>query len=421
MRLDSGRIVRNVICLVSLLAFVTTPLAAQRGIDLLDPEQVLPAGTERVEARGGTSTARIRLVDPPEGVSQATHGTTEYQYDDGVFENFPEDSRTTLTQFEYEYAQKFDLERSGDLVSVSACFLRPETDRGRQVFFDLHFYDDDDGEPDREDPLRYSIEGDIRRPGQDACITVAGVLAGKPFSRGEHWVGIRWQSNTNKILGIDSYTEDDPRPREEDVLGSPYEDATEVRTRSRDELGLWSAWMNPRTSLPNTIKAYGIRIVVDHRPHDPEPDPTPDPGPTPDPEPEPEDNVPPGPLTFPPTGPGYTDCIPTVSRLVFDGDYRVSLCYETPDGTKGEASAGIYKSSKSGLLWFFDNENAEVLVKVLDGCAQTGHRWVFMAAATDLAFNLYVTDGKRETWSYHNMQGQPAETQANNMALRCAP
>ena len=110
-----------------------------------------------------------------------------------------------------------------------------------------------------------------------------------------------------------------------------------------------------------------------------------------------------------------------MSRLVFDGDYRVSLCYETADGTEGEANAGIYKSSKSGLLWFFDDENAEVLVKVLDGCDETGHRWVFMAAATDLAFNLYVTDGKDQTWSYHNKQGEAAVTQTNNMALKCSP
>ena len=44
-----------------------------------------------------------------------------------------------------------------------------------------------------------------------------------------------------------------------------------------------------------------------------------------------------------------------------------------------------------------------------------------MAAATDVAFNLYVTDGKNQTWSYHNPQGQKALTQTDNMALRCSP
>ena len=42
-----------------------------------------------------------------------------------------------------------------------------------------------------------------------------------------------------------------------------------------------------------------------------------------------------------------------------------------------------------------------------------------MAAATDLAFNLYVTDGKSQTWSYHNKQGEAATTQNDKMALKC--
>lgn len=418
MRLDRSRIVRNAICWMIVLT-ASAPLAAQRGIDLLDPEQVLPSGTERVEALDGASTARVRLLDPPEGVEQATHGTTRYQYDDNNFENFEAGNLTVLDDYEMEYAQRFDLARSGELVSATVCFLRPANDGGSGVFYGLYFYDDLADDPGRRHPFPYTIEGEIRRPGNDACITVSGPLAGKALRRGELWVGVRWLRSTNKILGIDSYTAEDERPR--DARGQ-FDDATEVRMRTRPENGDWGVWSNPRSNqFAATIKAYGIRIVVDHQPHAPDPGPTPGPDPTPDPEPEPEGDVPPGPLTFPPSGPGYTNCIPTVSRLVFDGDHRVSLCYETADGTKADANAGIYKTSKSGLLWFFDNENAEVLIKVLDGCKVNGHRWVYMAAATDVAFNLYVTDGKNQTWAYHNKQGEPAVTQANTMAIDCSP
>ena len=60
----------------------------------------------------------------------------------------------------------------------------------------------------------------------------------------------------------------------------------------------------------------------------------------------------------------------------------------------GEAKGGIWASGQSGLLWFFDRGNAEVLVKVLDGCSYNDRRWVFVAPVTDVAFNLHVTDSR---------------------------
>ena len=84
----------------------------------------------------------------------------------------------------------------------------------------------------------------------------------------------------------------------------------------------------------------------------------------------------------------YSDCTPSTSALVFDGGYSVSLCYETAEGLVGEGRAGIWASGESGLMWFFSRENAEMLVKVLNGCAHNGYRWAFVAPVTDVAFNL---------------------------------
>ncbi len=42
-------------------------------------------------------------------------------------------------------------------------------------------------------------------------------------------------------------------------------------------------------------------------------------------------------------------------------------------------------TNESGLFWFFDDDNWEMLVKVLDGCGTNGHFWVFLAAATDVS------------------------------------
>ncbi len=406
----SRRTTRHLICLTSLLAFVATPLLAQTGIDLLDADQVLGRGAPSSE--NWVLTTVRHDGEQPERVTQAQ--TREYEYDDGMFENYENVHvlAGALTEFAKEYAQRFVLNSAGRVVSVEVCFQRPENVATRDLRFDLVFYGDDEDArdnpiPGARNPLRYQADSSISQPGGTRCVTLAGAVRGKSLRRGAHWLGIAVETGVNMRLGQDRYTNDDPLPTDDDEI------KTEVASRElQTEGGEWDDWESG-SAARREIKAYGIRMVVDHgTTTTPEPDPEPDP--------DPEDNMPPGPLTFPPSGPGYTNCQPTVSRLVFDGDYRVSLCYETADGTIGQARAGIYKSGESGLLWFFDPDNAETLIKVLDGCDQNGHRWVFMAAATDVAFNLYVTDGMSQTWNYHNKLGEAAATQTDTMALRCS-
>ena len=116
---------------------------------------------------------------------------------------------------------------------------------------------------------------------------------------------------------------------------------------------------------------------------------------------------------------GYTDCVPKRTPLVFDGDYRISMCYETPVGEVGESKGGIWASGESGLLWFFNRDNAEALVKVLHGCSFNGHMWVFVAPVTTLALNLHVTDRQGRRWSYRNRQGEVAASVADTTAFSC--
>ena len=129
-----------------------------------------------------------------------------------------------------------------------------------------------------------------------------------------------------------------------------------------------------------------------------------------------EDGVPPEPPPDPPT----SGCTPTTTALRFDGGYEVSMCYRTPEGNEGQAKSGIWASSQSGLLWFFNRENAEVLVKVLDGCAHNGHRWVFVAPVTTLEFNLLVTGPNGHRWTHSNQQNVTAAAKSDTSAFRCA-
>ena len=64
---------------------------------------------------------------------------------------------------------------------------------------------------------------------------------------------------------------------------------------------------------------------------------------------------------------------------------------------------------------------AELLVKVLNGCAINGHRWVFVAPATDLEFTLWVTAPDGSRWTLRNSQGLRAPSTRDAWASRCRP
>ncbi len=79
--------------------------------------------------------------------------------------------------------------------------------------------------------------------------------------------------------------------------------------------------------------------------------------------------------------------------------YQVRVGWKAADRV-GEATA-IPRSPDTGMFWFFSPDNVELLVKVLDGCALNGHRWVLMGGLTDVRVDVSVTDsrtGQTKTW-----------------------
>ena len=116
-----------------------------------------------------------------------------------------------------------------------------------------------------------------------------------------------------------------------------------------------------------------------------------------------------------------TACEPGGPALTLRGGYKVSMCYETYNGEVGDAKDWGLDSSQSGLLYFFERNNVEVLIKVLDGCGLNGHHWVFVAPVTDLAFNLYVESPDGQRWRHRNRLGVTADTRAETSAFPCNP
>ena len=73
------------------------------------------------------------------------------------------------------------------------------------------------------------------------------------------------------------------------------------------------------------------------------------------------------------------------------GRFRVSASYATGSGQAGEATI-FPLGSESAALWFFDQENLELFVKVIDACAEFDRFWVFSAGLTNLFVRLRVED-----------------------------
>ncbi len=121
-----------------------------------------------------------------------------------------------------------------------------------------------------------------------------------------------------------------------------------------------------------------------------------------------------------PLAPGArTDCEPGRPALTLRRGFTVSMCYETDKGEVGHARDWGLGSFQSALMYFFDRNNAEVLIKVLDGCGVNGHRWVFVAPVTTLAFNLRVESPGGRIWTHSNRLGQTAAAKRDLSAFSC--
>jgi predicted esterase len=116
-------------------------------------------------------------------------------------------------------------------------------------------------------------------------------------------------------------------------------------------------------------------------------------------------------------------CEPTATRLCLAGGrFAVEAHWRTPQGTAGPARVAEARGPDSGLFWFFRPDNWELQVKVLDGCSLTGRYWVFAAAATNVEYDLTVTDvTSGEHADYHHDAGPPAPASTDTLALHVSP
>ncbi len=104
-------------------------------------------------------------------------------------------------------------------------------------------------------------------------------------------------------------------------------------------------------------------------------------------------------------------CAPGDTNLCLSrGRFRVEATWATLSGLTGPAWA-VEETDNSGLFWFRNPDNIELVVKIIDACTWTNPRfWLFAGGATNTGVSIEVTDTETgETASYLNPPGQPFE------------
>lgn len=117
-------------------------------------------------------------------------------------------------------------------------------------------------------------------------------------------------------------------------------------------------------------------------------------------------------------------CQPDADTLCLTrGRFEVETRWRDFFGETGKAQAVDVGRDDSGLFWFFDERNLELLVKVLDGCALPPSRfWVFFAATTHVEYTVTVTDTvERQSRAYTNPLGRLAQATADTNAFATCP
>ena len=106
--------------------------------------------------------------------------------------------------------------------------------------------------------------------------------------------------------------------------------------------------------------------------------------------------------------------------LLNDGRFRVDVDWRS-SSSSGTGQV-ISSTFDSGIFYFFNPNNQDLLVQLLDACSNNDHFWVFANASTNVEFDLRVTDTETgETRLYENELGQPAPPIQDTSAFATCP
>jgi hypothetical protein len=120
-------------------------------------------------------------------------------------------------------------------------------------------------------------------------------------------------------------------------------------------------------------------------------------------------------------GPGQ-GCTADATTLCLNNDrFKVRASWRTREGTNGQGQA-VEMTADTGYLWFFNQNNVEMVIKVLDACGVNSSYWVFAGGLTDVQVDITVTDTSTgAVRTYHNSLGTPFQPIQHTSAFGTCP
>lgn len=116
-----------------------------------------------------------------------------------------------------------------------------------------------------------------------------------------------------------------------------------------------------------------------------------------------------------------TVCTPDTSTIcLMNNRFSVRLQYDIGQGLK--PMTAIKYTGDTGLFWFANAANIEVLLKMVDACSFNQRFWVFAGGTTDVGVTMTVTDTKTGTVkTYTNTRGTNFVTLTDTGAFATCP
>lgn len=112
-------------------------------------------------------------------------------------------------------------------------------------------------------------------------------------------------------------------------------------------------------------------------------------------------------------------CIESSTQIcLVKNRFQVSVAYDAGSGLS--KMTAIKYTPETGLFWFTDAGNIEVLLKMIDACDFNAKFWVYAGGTTDVQVNVTVTDTKTGTTkNYTNQRGKAFVTITDSNAFSC--
>ena len=115
-------------------------------------------------------------------------------------------------------------------------------------------------------------------------------------------------------------------------------------------------------------------------------------------------------------------CATDGNTICSGGNGRFQVTTTWNNGFQSGEGGVFRRTGLGGEFFFFSESFPELLVKVLNGCQDNGHFWVFYSSTTSVGWELTVTDTQSgETQQYTNPLGNAAPAITDTAAFATCP